>query len=147
MELLEGLFSFPLKAKIGGTGVTKIFKEETVFLNFLSTDDSAFMWRGQEDFSVLCNMYHFKIRIYKEGSSEPTVIESSEELSSPINFPPGKIEDMLILHENGNHFSLIVPRDGFLATEGGLDFQRMEQSKLAIDTLEVDATKDVIIKE
>ena len=61
--------------------------------------------------------------------------------------PPGKIEDILILHENGNHFSLIVPRDGFLATEGGLDFQRMEQSRLASDTLEVDATKDVIIKE
>ena len=58
-------------------------------------------------------MYQFKIRIYKEGSSEPTVIEPSEELSSPINFPPGKIEDMLILHENENHFSLIVPRDGF----------------------------------
>ena len=73
----KDFFSFPLKAKIGGTGVTKIFKEETEFLNFLSTDDSAFMWRGHEDFSVLCNMYQFKIRIYKEGSSEPTVIEPS----------------------------------------------------------------------
>ena len=84
-------------------------KEESEFLNFLSTDDSAFMWRGQEDFSVLCNMYQFKIRIYKQGSSEPTVIEPSEELSSPINFPPRKLEAMLILHENENHFVTAQP--------------------------------------
>ena len=95
---------------------------------FFKTNKSAFLWRGDEDFTVICSIYKLNIKIYKPDG-QLTVIEPRIDVPSPIGLPDGKVDDMLILYD-GSHYDLIVPRDGILATEGGLDFQRSEKSRL-----------------
>ena len=59
----------------------------------------------------------------------------------------------MILHEDECHYNLIVQRDGPLATEGGLDFQRREKVRLKNDEMlkarsaQQDINKDAYIKK
>ena len=122
-------FSFPFKAAIG-RGKDRTFNKAKELLEFLRTDQSAYMWRGQEDFAVICTIYRLNIKIYKPDGSPPTVLVPLTDMPNPTNLPEGKVADLMILHEDECHFNLIVPRDGSLATEGGLDFQRREKVRL-----------------
>ena len=123
----KGFFSFPFKAIIG-SGKEEIFDTEEGLLEFFKTNKSAFLWRGDEDFAVICSIYKMKIKIYKPDG-QLTVIEPRIGVPSPIGIPDGKVDDMLILYDE-SHYDLIVPRDGTLATVGGLDFRRSEKSRL-----------------
>ena len=130
----KGFFSFPFKAVIG-SGKEEIFDTEEDLLAFLKTNKSAFLWRGDEDFTVICSIYRLNIKIYKPDG-QLTVIEPRIDVPSPIGLPDGKVDDMLILYD-GSHYDLIVPRDGILATVGGLDFQRSQKSRLTDEEITV----------
>ena len=78
------------------------------------------MWRGQEDFTVICTIYRLNIKIYKPDGQPPTVLVPLTDMPNPTNLPDGKVADLMILHEDEFHYSLIVQRDGPFATEGGL---------------------------
>ena len=88
------------------------------------------MWRGEEDFTVLCSLYEFKIKIITlDGEREPSVtyIEPNPVLVRFSDFPDGKVPDMVVLHQKDVHYDLIVPDDSVLAIEGGLDYRRVEK--------------------
>ena len=111
------------------------------------------MWRGQEDFTVICTIYRLNIKIYKPDGQPPTVLVPLTDMPNPTNLPEGKVADLMILHEDECHFNLIVPRDGSLATEGGLDFQRSvnvrlrNEGMLNVRSTQEERNKDALIEK
>ena len=83
---------------------------------------------------AVCNAYQFSVKIitvrgFNDENPEVTIIEPNPEFLTCSLLPAGKIPDMIIFHEHDSHYSLIVPKDCRLATEGGLDYQRSQQNK------------------
>ena len=93
--------------------------KEELFEYLINSDEGAFMWRGEEDFTVLCSLYKFKIKIITlDGECEPSVsyIEPNPVLVRFSDFPEGKVPEMVILHQKDVHYDLIVPEDSVLAS-------------------------------
>ena len=85
------------------------------------------MWRGEEDFTVLCSLYKFGIKLITvDDGNEPTVtlIKPNPVLERFSDFPAGQVPDMIVLHQKNSHYDLIVPKDSQLAIEGGFDYLR-----------------------
>ena len=58
------------------------------------------------------------------------IIEPNPDFEKFAEISPGKISDMIILHEHNVHYSLIIPENSRLAEEGSLDLQRFENAKV-----------------
>ena len=92
------------------------------------------MWRGQEDFAVVSNIYQFNIKIITIQSDDDdmpsvTTIEPNQKFQNCSEVPAGKIPEMTVLHHFDSHYSLIVPDKCWLAMNGGLDYQRELKEK------------------
>ena len=92
------------------------------------------MWRGQEDFAVVSNIYQFNIKIITIQSDDDdmpsvTTIEPNQKFQNCSEVPAGKIPEMTVLHHFDTHYSLIVPDKCWLAMNGGLDYQRELKEK------------------
>ena len=128
----QDYFTIPFIRNVkSGKRIEKNSKEE-LFEYLMNSEEGAFMWRGEEDFTVLCSLYKFNIKIITlNGESEPSIsyVEPNPVLMRFSDFPEGKVPDMMILHQKDVHYDLIVHKDSLLATEGGLDYQRVEQKK------------------
>ena len=127
-------FQFPFEREVGNGRMIKCENENELFDFLLNSDEGAFMWRGHEDFSVICSAYQFEakvITITGEEDENPRVniIKPNPELANLSKLPTGWIPEMVILHEENSHYNLIIPRNSKLALEGGLDYQRNEQNK------------------
>ena len=128
-------FAFPFEREVGN-GEKKVFKTEKELFEFLrNSKDGAYMWRDHEDFAAICNIYQLKIKIITVGGwNDPNPVVSNHEPdpnfeSNDMQFPPGKISDMILYHLKDVHFDLIVRKDSIIAKEGGLDFQRKSKNE------------------
>ena len=134
----KNVITFPFIREVGNGKLVKCENEEELFNFLLNSGDSAYMWRGHEDFSAVCSTYQLKIKIItikSENDKNPTVntIEPNPVLAGFSEFPTGLIPEMLLLHEENSHYNLIIPKSSMLAKEGGLDYQRSEALKKCQD--------------
>ena len=130
-EYWEKVFVFPFVRNVGNGKNIEIHNKEELFNFLLSSNEGAFMWRGQEDFCVVANTYQVRIKIitirgYDDENPVVNIIEPNPEFAQFSELPAGTIPDMIVLHEYDSHYNLIVPSDSILAREGGLDHQRIE---------------------
>ena len=130
----KNFFSLPFVRLVGnGKEITRETEED--LLEFLTNSrEGAYMWRGDEDFSVISNTYQVTIQIITVRGLQdenPVIrkIEPNPDFSHCSELPPGKVPEMIVLHEHDSHYSLIVPQDSRLALEGGLDYQRSQMEK------------------
>jgi hypothetical protein len=105
-DFWQDYFIFPFVRNVGNGKEIKKENKEELFEFLMNSKDGAFMWRGEEDFSLLCSMYKFNIKIITvDGSNKPTItmIEPNPELSRFSDFPEGQIPDMVVLHQKNIH--------------------------------------------
>ena len=108
------------------------------------------MWRGHKDCMAVCNAYQFSAKIItvrglNDDNPEVTLIEPNPKFSDHSLVPAGTVPDMIFLHEYNSHYSLIVPEDCRLATDGGLDYQRREQKTNSLkedENMDADKVED-----
>ena len=124
-------FEYPFIRDIGLGEQVKCENEEQLLDFFLDSKDGAFMWRGHEDFAVIANAYQIKITVIivngmEDKNPQISEIEPNPDFKNHAEIVPGKVPDMMILHEKNVHYSLIIPEDCRLAEIGSLDLQRSE---------------------
>ena len=130
----KNVFSFPFVREVGNGGTIRCESEEELLDFFTTAHEGAYMWRGHEDFAVISNTYQLSIKIITIQSVDDeipsiTVIEPNPEFANCSVIPVGKLPDMTVLHHFDSHYSLIVPKDCWLAQTGGLDHQRAQKQK------------------
>ena len=128
-EFWEPFFTFPFVRQMGNGKSTKCENKEELFDFLMNSSKGAYMWRGHEDFLVISNVFQVRIKLITMRNAEDenpsiNVIEPKHDVSKTNGFPGGVVPEMILLHEEDSHYNLIVPKDHFLATEGGFDYQR-----------------------
>ena len=136
----EDIFTFPFERDIGNGDKIKCEDEDELFEFLLNSKKGAYMWRGHEDFSVLCNAYQFQIKLItvthtNDENPTVTIIEPNPDFADFSNCPAGNIPEMILFHVKNTHYDLIVPKSNRLALEGGLDYQRKNKLE-EIDTIQ-----------
>ena len=124
------IFVFPFERDVGNGKVVRCDNQEELFEFLINSEESAYMWRGHEDFSAVSSAYQFNIKIITiDNDADPVVniIEPNPALIGVNELPAGKIPDMVLLHEKDSHYNLVIPENSRLALEGGLDFQRKKE--------------------
>ena len=114
----------PFKRNING----KIFEftDPEVLIEFLKTSDEAqYMWSDSEDLAILADMYQLRIKVVTTNREKPTVnwIYPDKNLAEYAELKDVEISDMILLHEDENHFDLVVSRNSKLATQGSLSYR------------------------
>ena len=132
-EYYKNAITFPFQREVGNGKFVECQNEQELFSFLLNDSDSAYMWRDHEDFSAVSSTYQMKIRIITITSLDDpyprvSIIEPNPALAAKSVHKQGLIPEMLLLHEENTHYSLIIPRDSSLAIDGGLDNQREEAS-------------------
>ena len=133
-EHYKDTITFPFRREVGN-GKSVNFENENELFDFLIKDpESAYMWRGHEDFLAVASAYQIKITVItirSEDDPNPTVniIEPNPALALKSDITKGVVPDMILLHRENVHYDLIIPTNNRLAIEGGLDMQRQEASK------------------
>ena len=102
------------------------FTDPTELIKFLkNSHDTAFMWTDSEDLKVLADMYQVRIKVITtKGPDDKSVTvnwiypdESMKEFSELKNV---ELNDITLLHQNDNHFNLIVNKHSNIAVEGSV---------------------------
>ena len=107
---------FPYKREVGVKGNWAIFQESKDFLNFISNDpEAAFLWTDSEDIHAIANLYQIEIKVItisNDDDPDPrtNTIGPDPELESFAVLPAGKVPNMVLIHYDGCHFNLLVPR-------------------------------------
>ena len=110
-------------------GEEKKFTDPEELIKYLKTsEDAQYMWSDSEDFAVLADMYHIKIKIIStKGSNdkEPTVywVYPDSKLEDFAELKNVDLVDITILHQEDIHFDLVVAGDSDLATLGSLSYR------------------------
>ena len=117
-------------------GEQKRFEDPEELKKFLLTSQEAgYMWSDSEDLKIISDLYQIKIKIITMKSStdeDPTVnwIIPDKNMSDIAELKDVNIEDLVLLHENDNHFDLVVAESSELIKFGGLsDRNIMSQNK------------------
>ena len=81
------------------------------------------MWSDSEDLSVIADLYQIKIKIITtkgKDDKNPTVnwIFPDENMKAFSDFGRAEMNDMILLHENDNHFNLVISKNSDLAKMG-----------------------------
>ena len=116
----------PYRRNLKGTEVEFTNPEELI--KFLRNDpDAIHTWSDSEDLVVLSDMYQIKIKIITmkgQNDLNPTVnwIHPDPTLKelAELNID---MKDMVLLHEEDQHFNLIIPGDSDLAKLGSLSIR------------------------
>jgi stress-induced morphogen len=105
------------------------YSDPVELLKFLrESEEAAYMWTDCEDLVVLADMYQINIKVITtKGYDDKNVTEnwifSDPKLEKYAELKNVKLEDMALLHEDNNHFNLIVNKDSDLALLGSLSFR------------------------
>ena len=98
-------------------GKTISFTEPRKLKEFLETSsEAAFMWADCEDLAIISDMYQINIKIItrnRAGNINVTEnwIYPDPELKDFAELRDVNLGDMILLHEDDNHFSLIISKD------------------------------------
>ena len=107
-------------------GELKIFKDPRELKEFLqSSQEAGYMWSDSEDLKLISDLFQIKIKIITTkgpADKNPTVnwITPDKNMNEVAELKDVEIADMVLLHENDNHFDLIVPGNSELIKYGGL---------------------------
>ena len=118
----------PFVRKVGGGGEIKFTDPEKLIKFLKHSEEAAYMWSDSEDLSILSDLYQMKIKIITTkgiNDKSPTVnwIFPDEGLKAFSDFTGTKINDMTLLHENDNHFNLVISENSDLAKLGSLSYR------------------------
>ena len=114
----------PFVRKMGDGEVR--FENQSELIKFLKeSEKAAFMWTEAEDLAVLADLYQIRIKIITtKGNHDKNVtvnwIYPDPELERFSELRNVKLDDMTLLHEEDNHFNLVVDRNSDLAKQGSL---------------------------
>ena len=127
-------FSFPFTRNIGIGKQVTLSTEEELLKFFLNSKEGAYLWRGHEDMMAVCNAYQMNIKVitargHDDENPEVNEFEPNPEFAGSSDFSMGQIPEMTIFHDYNVHYSLVVPQESRLATDGGLDYQREELAR------------------
>ena len=145
----------PFQRNIKGKIIQFTDPEELV--KFLRTsDDAQYMWSDSEDLAIIADMYQLCIKIItinRRNDGKPTVnwIYPDANLAKHAELRDGEIKDMILLHEDENHFNLVVSKDSNLAREGSLSYRHnigpLDVKNIVNDDLEVEIDQNEVIVE
>ena len=105
------------------------FTDQKMLIKFLrESEEAAYMWTENEDLAILSDMYQMKIKIItiNRNDSQEAIenwIYPDPELKQFSEFQNVEIDDLVLIHENDNHFNLVVDKDSDLAQCGSLSFR------------------------
>ena len=114
----------PFVRKLAGGEVS--FTNPDKLINFLTkSTDAELMWCDSEDLSVIADMYQIKIKVITsrgEKDENPTVnwIYPDESMKEHAELKKVELGELVLFHENDNHFNLVISKDSDLATLGSL---------------------------
>ena len=114
----------PFVRKLKGKNIR--FTDPNELRNFLKTSQEAGnMWSDSEDLKVLSDMYQINVKIITtKGLSDenPSVnwIYPDKKMGKFAELQNVQIDDLVLLHENDNHFDLVVSANSELVKYGNL---------------------------
>ena len=117
----------PFKRNIKGKNIQITDPEDLI--KFLRTsEDAQYMWSDSEDLAIIADMYQMRIKIItvnRKNDGKPTVnwIYPDVNLAKHAELKEVEIKDMILLHEDDNHFNLVVSKNSNLATYGSLSYR------------------------
>ena len=143
-------------------GETISFDDPEELKMFLKTSkDAGYMWSDSEDLKILSDMYQVKIKIITtKGLTDknPIVnwITPDESMKQFAELQDVEINEMVLLHENDNHFDLIVSGDSQLVKYGNMSgrkdviseneevFKEDEDKEFSMNSNKDDSSKEVL---
>ena len=102
------------------------FSDPELLIEFLKTsDDAQYMWSDSEELAILADLYQMRIKIITTNRKNPTInwIYPDKNLAEYAELKDVEISDMILLHQEENHFDLVVSRNSNLATQGSLSYR------------------------
>ena len=134
------------------------FTDPKKLIEFLKDSvEASFMWSDSDDLAILADMQKLKLKIITtkgHDDKNPTVnwIYPDTELGKFAELKDVKLNDMILLHEDDNHFNLIVNNRSDLAVMGSLSYRfnvgpMMETCEDGLNDVETKTTTDNIEKE
>ena len=86
------------------------------------------MWTDSEDLAVISDMYQVRIKVitsYGNQNRSPTVnyIHPDLSLKDDAVLKDVELDEMVLFHENDNHFNLVVNEKSDLAMQGSLSYR------------------------
>ena len=110
-----------------GSGKKVIFADPEKLIDFLINDEQAdTMWVDSEDLAVIADMFQINIKIItirKKKHSKPVQVNWIYPEKSLIEFEESRCvtsNEMVLLHDEDNHFDLIISKNSDLAKFGNL---------------------------
>ena len=109
---------FPYTRKLRGKQIT--FTDPDKLIDFLNNvKEAAYMWTDSDDLAIIADMYQIRIKIITIGRSNniPTVnwIYPEEKMAEFAILKNVDMGVMVLLHDNDNHFDLVISSDHELA--------------------------------
>ena len=107
-------------------GHTVKFTDPAQLIKYLkNSQDAAFMWTDSEDLKVLADMYQVRIKVITtKGPEDENVtvnwICPDESMKDFAELKNVKLNNITLLHENDNHFNLVVSKHSSIAVEGSI---------------------------
>ena len=138
-------------------GRTVKFTDPAELIQYLNnSQDAAFMWTDSEDLKVLADMYQVRIKVITTKGPEDRNVtvnwicpdESMKEFAVLKNV---MLNDITLLHENDNHFNLVVNKNSDIAVKGsvtqrllaGFEMEEKETNIKAADKSKTTETKNM----
>ena len=124
----------PFKRNIKGELIEFSYPE--LLIEFLRTsDDAQYMWSDSEELAILADMYQMRIKIITTNRKNPTInwIYPDKNLAEYAELKDVEISDMILLHQEENHFDLVVSRNSNLATKGSLSYRHNIGPTMVVD--------------
>ena len=113
----------PFERKLGNEIIR--FTDPKELIEFLKTEDAAFIWTDSEDLAVLSDLYQIKIKIITskgQMDENPTVnwIHPDPEMKVFAELKNVNLDVMVLYHEDDCHFSLVIDKNSELALKGSI---------------------------
>ena len=128
------------------------FTDPKELLDFLKFSSKAeYMWSDSEDLAIISDMYQIKIKIVttkglKDDKPATNWIHPDESLKVFAELKNVEMVNLVLLHENDNHFNLIISKDSDLAVLGSLS-NRFNVGPIVEEVVEVEAKTEGITQD
>ena len=116
----------PFVRKLGS--ISKEYTDPEKLIEFLQSDEAAYMWTDSEDLSIIADMYQVKIKVITtkgRADKNPTVnwITPDVGLKKFAQLKGVELGVMTLLHEDNIHFNLVIDKKSDLAILGSLSYR------------------------
>ena len=113
----------PYKRRVGLDKEISFHDKDDLCDYLKNSEESDLVWCDSEDLAVLSDMYQMSIKVITVGRSDgkitTNIIHPDEDMKQH-SYVEERTDDLVLLHENENHFDLIIPKKHNLALEGSI---------------------------